>query len=225
MEEGEPEEEREEERGAGQEEEGGGEERDDNGQCCICLMEFEPTVLSCGHRFHMYCIQEWKERNDSCPVCRSEIREQEERDDEEGRRTPPPQVQVEASTSSTRRDPGGRRGGRRMLDRDYEKIKFSVCILLFVAFFTSSIFTHPVIAAFSVSTLPILFPGNPLAAVVSPICLIGATLLSFLFAGDMGVTSIVFGGSGIAYGFFLIVFHPPEGTGVFWTGDGIGLPR
>ena len=40
-------------------------------ECPICL---EPMVvglvLPCKHIFHEACIESWKDRNDSCPICR-----------------------------------------------------------------------------------------------------------------------------------------------------------
>lgn len=43
--------------------------------CSICHDDFikgyELTrMLPCGHLFHAYCIREWLQRKDSCPVCR-----------------------------------------------------------------------------------------------------------------------------------------------------------
>jgi hypothetical protein len=49
--------------------------------CSICLDELKPgTVASeqifsadCGHSFHLNCIQLWKERGPTCPICREII--------------------------------------------------------------------------------------------------------------------------------------------------------
>ncbi|KAF8027807.1 hypothetical protein BT93_E0666 [Corymbia citriodora subsp. variegata] len=56
---------------------------DDDGQvprsndniCAICLSEYRPketirTIPSCGHYFHAQCIDQWLQRNASCPLCR-----------------------------------------------------------------------------------------------------------------------------------------------------------
>lgn len=45
-------------------------------ECPICMDPVENTnncVLSCGHRFHMGCMLKALERNNSCPLCRSEV--------------------------------------------------------------------------------------------------------------------------------------------------------
>ena len=43
--------------------------------CCVCLSEFQERdrirKLSCGHEFHMKCVDQWLIRGDfKCPVCR-----------------------------------------------------------------------------------------------------------------------------------------------------------
>ena len=46
--------------------------------CCICLDEIsmgEKTVLlPCGHMFHSDCIITWLKKNNTCPMCRFEIK-------------------------------------------------------------------------------------------------------------------------------------------------------
>lgn len=43
-------------------------------RCSICF-ELNPNEdLRCGHTFHLTCINRWKEINDSCPMCRENIR-------------------------------------------------------------------------------------------------------------------------------------------------------
>uniref|UniRef100_T1J999 RING-type domain-containing protein n=1 Tax=Strigamia maritima TaxID=126957 RepID=T1J999_STRMM len=45
-------------------------------ECAICLEELGLLVkkLPCKHTFHWKCISQWKSRNNSCPVCRLELR-------------------------------------------------------------------------------------------------------------------------------------------------------
>ena len=43
--------------------------------CCICLdddLENTKTLL-CGHMFHQKCIEEWLQKEESCPLCREEF--------------------------------------------------------------------------------------------------------------------------------------------------------
>ena len=62
---------------------GGGEEReqDEGERCAICQEgfqpetpgeQYEPSLIYCrnGHTFHEGCIQQWHDRNPSCPTCR-----------------------------------------------------------------------------------------------------------------------------------------------------------
>jgi hypothetical protein len=57
--------------------------------CTICRERFSPNSivrkLQCGHIFHIGCIDTWFENNISCPVCRSDLRDQRrtESDDED----------------------------------------------------------------------------------------------------------------------------------------------
>ena len=48
--------------------------------CCICLNDVkkgEKTVLlPCGHMFHWKCCLTWLESNNTCPVCRFELKEE-----------------------------------------------------------------------------------------------------------------------------------------------------
>ena len=45
--------------------------------CSICLNPARKTRgvkdLTCGHRFHKRCIDEWCQRSESCPMCRTAI--------------------------------------------------------------------------------------------------------------------------------------------------------
>jgi hypothetical protein len=64
--------------------------RDPDTHCAVCLELLQPTidaagasapadrladarvmVLGCGHQFHQFCIQKWRERSHECPVCKS----------------------------------------------------------------------------------------------------------------------------------------------------------
>ena len=55
--------------------------------CSICRDNFsELSVvrkLSCGHIFHIECIDTWFETNIRCPLCRVDLRDNEEGEDEE----------------------------------------------------------------------------------------------------------------------------------------------
>ncbi|KAL3745899.1 hypothetical protein ACJRO7_014922 [Eucalyptus globulus] len=55
---------------------------DGDGCCCICLEEFEGgrekvVEIPCSHLFHNKCIVEWLKRNNSCPLCRCKVEEEE----------------------------------------------------------------------------------------------------------------------------------------------------
>jgi hypothetical protein len=41
--------------------------------CTICYEDGE-FQLNCGHIFHKYCINRWKQKSDSCPLCRQKIK-------------------------------------------------------------------------------------------------------------------------------------------------------
>ena len=48
--------------------------------CAICQDSFAAhsnrrTLITCGHAFHMNCIDTWFEQNVHCPVCRHDIRD------------------------------------------------------------------------------------------------------------------------------------------------------
>ena len=46
--------------------------------CCICLSEIEigkdAMLLPCGHLFHYKCCFNWLKNNNTCPMCRFEIK-------------------------------------------------------------------------------------------------------------------------------------------------------
>ena len=46
-------------------------------ECTICMENINEnkTKLECGHTFHTNCIKRWKILNNTCPVCRQEIKE------------------------------------------------------------------------------------------------------------------------------------------------------
>ena len=52
---------------------------EDKRSCAICLSDFEKgeqrKMLPCLHGFHQGCIDQWLERNATCPVCKHEVRE------------------------------------------------------------------------------------------------------------------------------------------------------
>jgi hypothetical protein len=57
-------------------EEGVEEERD---SCCICREHFENSSIirkinSCGHKFHLSCIDTWFQTHHTCPMCRVSVR-------------------------------------------------------------------------------------------------------------------------------------------------------
>ena len=42
--------------------------------CTICLDEFQhPIILTCKHVFCESCINEWLNKNTTCPICRTTI--------------------------------------------------------------------------------------------------------------------------------------------------------
>ena len=48
-------------------------------ECTICLFNYtEKTkkITECSHTFHTECLDRWLETNNSCPLCRTELREQ-----------------------------------------------------------------------------------------------------------------------------------------------------
>ena len=58
--------------------------KDKNGKielpsCCICLDDIkkgeETVLLPCGHMFHWNCCLNWLKKNNTCPMCRFEIKD------------------------------------------------------------------------------------------------------------------------------------------------------
>lgn len=42
--------------------------------CSVCLSVMNDTnsrILDCGHKFHSRCIDRWKRRSSTCPMCRA----------------------------------------------------------------------------------------------------------------------------------------------------------
>ena len=59
-------------------------QKDKNGKielpsCCICLNDIqkgeETVLLPCGHMFHWNCCFDWLKNNNTCPMCRFEIKD------------------------------------------------------------------------------------------------------------------------------------------------------
>ncbi|XP_031474056.1 RING-H2 finger protein ATL58-like [Nymphaea colorata] len=47
-------------------------------QCSVCLGDYEPSdhlqqIPSCGHTFHMDCIDNWLTKHTTCPLCRASL--------------------------------------------------------------------------------------------------------------------------------------------------------
>lgn len=43
-------------------------------QCSVCLVQMTPQNsrrLDCGHTFHSGCLERWKRRSHTCPMCRA----------------------------------------------------------------------------------------------------------------------------------------------------------
>jgi hypothetical protein len=50
-------------------------DNENDNSCSICLLNLDNNIgiLNCGHSFHLKCIEDWREKNDSCPICRNQI--------------------------------------------------------------------------------------------------------------------------------------------------------
>lgn len=55
--------------------------------CPICWEQIEDTCirLTCDHKFHETCIQRWLDHRNTCPVCRSNINQEEDHQREQSR--------------------------------------------------------------------------------------------------------------------------------------------
>ena len=47
-------------------------------KCSICMenIKGECYITPCNHKYHEECIDKWKERNNTCPMCREKICEE-----------------------------------------------------------------------------------------------------------------------------------------------------
>jgi len=45
----------------------------DENECAICMERKSETVLPCTHAFCGYCIEGWKQKSTTCPICRNRI--------------------------------------------------------------------------------------------------------------------------------------------------------
>lgn len=47
-------------------------------KCTVCQYDFSENEdirkLTCGHLFHIDCVDEWLLKNKQCPLCKVEIR-------------------------------------------------------------------------------------------------------------------------------------------------------
>ena len=54
--------------------------KDELPSCCICLSDIEKNeetvLLPCGHMFHWNCCLTWLKNNNTCPMCRFELKDQ-----------------------------------------------------------------------------------------------------------------------------------------------------
>lgn len=44
--------------------------------CIICFypMDIKPTTkTNCGHKFHTECLEKWKSKKNTCPICRKPL--------------------------------------------------------------------------------------------------------------------------------------------------------
>ena len=50
---------------------------DSSTECTICLLDYNDetkTKTECNHFFHQECLDKWLETNNSCPLCRTELK-------------------------------------------------------------------------------------------------------------------------------------------------------
>ena len=84
---------------------------DEATECIICLNDMcegdgqALKTLSCGHKFHEPCVEEWLEKDGRCPICRRQIR---------APTRPPHQNRLDAEAAVVFEGPGGF-GGMRAL--------------------------------------------------------------------------------------------------------------
>ena len=41
----------------------------------LCSREHNKMELECGHSFHKDCLEEWRRENNTCPICRTEVKQ------------------------------------------------------------------------------------------------------------------------------------------------------
>ncbi|KAL6051196.1 putative aminoacyltransferase, E1 ubiquitin-activating enzyme [Balamuthia mandrillaris] len=51
-------------------------EKEEEEECVICMERRAEVALSCTHAFCSACIEEWKRRSTTCPMCRENISQQ-----------------------------------------------------------------------------------------------------------------------------------------------------
>ena len=53
------------------------ENKEEHNFCCICLQQYkiEENIVEmyCNHLFHAECIEEWLNNNPTCPICRTDV--------------------------------------------------------------------------------------------------------------------------------------------------------
>merc|ERR1719203_666355 len=47
-------------------------------ECCICMEKNHDVVLACSHAFCRNCIENWTEKDATCPMCRAQVNQKEE---------------------------------------------------------------------------------------------------------------------------------------------------
>lgn len=51
-----------------------GKEKEQQRLCPLCLEQIVvPIITPCQHTFDLHCLEQWMERNQSCPYCRSDL--------------------------------------------------------------------------------------------------------------------------------------------------------
>ena len=47
-------------------------------RCTICMTDFQDKekikILDCIHRYHVECIDQWLQKNSTCPICKKDMR-------------------------------------------------------------------------------------------------------------------------------------------------------
>ncbi|XP_062183248.1 E3 ubiquitin-protein ligase EL5-like [Phragmites australis] len=89
---------------------GASDSSDADSQCVVCLAEYREkdvlrTLPSCGHNFHMACIDMWLEQNSTCPVCRISLRDNPDRTHAAPPPVPSVVISPPSSPQASRSDP------------------------------------------------------------------------------------------------------------------------